>query len=183
MVDIPFALRLGLAVVVYAASIWYTTYTSLWLNNLGMTMPALAKFTPRSIDGQPLFDLKMRPAAAAAWDVGLLCLFFWQHNLMARTFFKDRSRRAGVPFPLERTCFAAAATLALAIIINAWQPLWFGQVCSQGSRPVTANNNTRSCKQRCHRVLGSDPCPVVPGPLTQPAWAVGILGFLLTSSR
>jgi protein-S-isoprenylcysteine O-methyltransferase Ste14 len=59
---------------------------------------------------------------AVAIDLALLLLFAVQHTVMARSWFKRWLTRV-VPGPAERSTFVLAATLILALLFWAWQPV------------------------------------------------------------
>lgn len=73
---------------------------------------------PRTVDTGPASPL----AFAVVIDVALIALFGLQHSIMARQGFKQRWTRT-VPAALERTVYVAAASLALIVLMLAWQPI------------------------------------------------------------
>jgi protein-S-isoprenylcysteine O-methyltransferase Ste14 len=62
------------------------------------------------------------PWAAVAVDLGLVLLFGLQHSVMARPGFKRWWTRI-VPAGLERSTYVLLASLFLALLMAAWQPL------------------------------------------------------------
>ncbi|HEY8927389.1 MAG TPA: NnrU family protein, partial [Polyangia bacterium] len=62
------------------------------------------------------------PAAAVAWDVGLLVVFFAHHSLMARSGAKRVLTRV-IPPVLERSTYVLVASLALDLVLWQWRPL------------------------------------------------------------
>jgi methanethiol S-methyltransferase len=73
---------------------------------------------PRRLDGPADGPTGM----ALAVDAALLGLFAVQHSVMARPWFKERWTRL-VPRPLERSTYVLFSSLALLLLIRAWQPL------------------------------------------------------------
>ena len=61
-------------------------------------------------------------ATAAVIDVALIALFGLQHSVMARQGFKRWSTRF-VPWPMERSMFVLAASIALMILFMGWRPI------------------------------------------------------------
>ncbi|GFR48000.1 hypothetical protein Agub_g9825, partial [Astrephomene gubernaculifera] len=117
-------LRQAFGIAAYLASIASVASTAAWINNWGNAFPALASIFPRSIDGEPAIDLATSGTAAKAFfNVGLMGLLALQHNIMARQTTKKAMRKAGVPFPWERSVFAASASAALGAILYLWQPM------------------------------------------------------------
>jgi protein-S-isoprenylcysteine O-methyltransferase Ste14 len=60
--------------------------------------------------------------AAAAWDVGLLLIFFTHHSVMARPAAKRVLTRV-IPQVLERSTYVLVASLALDLVLWQWRPL------------------------------------------------------------
>lgn len=73
---------------------------------------------PRTIDSGPAPST----GVALAINIGLLLLFSLQHSVMARRGFKERWTRV-VPEHLERSTYVLAASLILALLMWAWQPM------------------------------------------------------------
>lgn len=67
-------------------------------------------------------------------DLALVALFGLQHSVMARPAFKARWTRF-VPWPLERSAYVLASSLALYVLMAFWQPLG-GLVWSIDSMPA-----------------------------------------------
>ncbi|KAG2483462.1 hypothetical protein HYH03_017645 [Edaphochlamys debaryana] len=87
--------------------------TAVWLSNF---------VSGHTINAAGLLDLRLPDWQAGLVDVALMALLSVQHNVMARPAVKARMRRL-VPFPWERSLFAAAASLALCLVMLMWQPL------------------------------------------------------------
>lgn len=75
---------------------------------------------PQTINRGIWPPLPWLPAAAA--DIALLVLFGLQHSVMARAGFKAWLQRY-LPPHLERTAYVIASSLALGLLIAAWQPI------------------------------------------------------------
>jgi protein-S-isoprenylcysteine O-methyltransferase Ste14 len=73
---------------------------------------------PRGLDG----GARLPWPAAVAIDAALLLLFAVQHTVMARPWFKRRWTRL-VPAPAERSTYVLCASLVLALLFAAWQPV------------------------------------------------------------
>ena len=62
------------------------------------------------------------PLVAAVIDIALIALFGLQHSVMARQGFK-RWWTQFVPWPIERSVFVLAASIALIIMFLGWRPI------------------------------------------------------------
>lgn len=71
---------------------------------------------PKSVDTGPA----AAPVKAVAVDLALLGLFAGQHSVMARPRFK---RRFAPRFPVERSTYILASSLALIVLFWLWRPL------------------------------------------------------------
>jgi protein-S-isoprenylcysteine O-methyltransferase Ste14 len=102
-------LVIGYGAVVYALFLAVLVYTIGFLSNVAV---------PRGID---------EGSVGSVWvsvliDAVLLGLFAVQHTVMARPAFKRWWTRF-IPEEIERSTFVLAATLLLALVVSAWQPL------------------------------------------------------------
>lgn len=75
-------------------------------------------WVPKSIDSAPVEPL----GRALIVNLALLGVFAVQHSLMARSFFK-RWLTQFVPASAERSTFVLASSLALVLLVTAWQPM------------------------------------------------------------
>jgi protein-S-isoprenylcysteine O-methyltransferase Ste14 len=55
-------------------------------------------------------------------DLGLLALFFTQHSVMARNWFKTAWRR-WLPEQIERSTYVLAASIVLVLLFVKWEPM------------------------------------------------------------
>lgn len=98
------------AILVYALALG----TSVYLIGFIAGLP----FLPKTIDS----GIAGASSTAIGVDLALLALFAVQHSVMARQGFKRWWTRI-VPEPAERSSYVLAATLALLLMIVAWQPM------------------------------------------------------------
>jgi len=104
----------GLAVLLYSSAVYLV-----FLAVLGYAVGFFAdRGVPRGIDGGARFPWP----AALAIDAALLLLFAVQHTVMARPWFKRRWTRV-VPAAAERSTYVLFASLTLALLFRAWQPV------------------------------------------------------------
>jgi protein-S-isoprenylcysteine O-methyltransferase Ste14 len=101
---------LTFAILVYALALG----TSVYMTGFIAGVPFLPKTIDSGVAGTRL--------TAIGVDVALLALFAVQHSVMARQGFKRWWTRI-VPAPAERSAYVLAATLALLLMIVAWQPM------------------------------------------------------------
>jgi methanethiol S-methyltransferase len=102
--------------------------------SLGCLLFLADLWLPQTID-RSIWPLLPWPHAAAI-DIGLLVLFGLQHSVMARAGFKARLHRI-LPPHLERTAYVIASSLALGLLIVAWQPI--PAIVWQVRSPVSAD--------------------------------------------
>jgi protein-S-isoprenylcysteine O-methyltransferase Ste14 len=76
------------------------------------------RYTFSTIDS----GLQLPFSDALAIDLGLLALFFAQHSLMARRWFKTAWRR-WLPEGMERSTYVLAASLVLVLLFWRWEPM------------------------------------------------------------
>ncbi len=67
-----------------------------------------------------LVDLQLRPLPAHLVDAGLSLLFFLQHSVMVRRFFRQWVRRV-LPAPFYGALYAISSGLALLVLMIFWQ--------------------------------------------------------------
>jgi protein-S-isoprenylcysteine O-methyltransferase Ste14 len=101
---------LTFAILAYALALG----TSVYLVGFIAGLPFLPKTIDSGVAGVRLTTIGV--------DVALLALFAVQHSVMARQGFKRWWTRI-VPAPAERSAYVLAATLALLLMIVAWQPM------------------------------------------------------------
>lgn len=97
------------------ATVCYLLFLGVFVYLIGFVGDILV---PKSIDGPASTPL----ATAVLVNIGLLALFGVQHSVMARKGFKDWWTRI-VPPHLERSTYVLAASLVLAVMMWAWQPI------------------------------------------------------------
>ncbi len=73
---------------------------------------------PTTIDGEPRLPI----VPAIAIDLGLILLFGLQHSVMARPWFKEQII-CWIPKAAERSTYVLASSLALILLMVAWQPI------------------------------------------------------------
>jgi len=86
-------------------------------------MVALCGFLADAVVARTVDGGQTAPVGTAiAIDLALVLLFGLQHSLMARGAFKRAWRRV-LPRALERSAYAMAASLVLALLIVLWRPI------------------------------------------------------------
>jgi protein-S-isoprenylcysteine O-methyltransferase Ste14 len=97
------------SIFAYLLSLASIAYAFLFVGNLGIAS---------GVDG----PAQTHPLLAAAINTCLICLFAAQHSLMARPRYKLWMKRR-IPEGLERSSYILATTLALGMMMLAWQPI------------------------------------------------------------
>jgi protein-S-isoprenylcysteine O-methyltransferase Ste14 len=106
-------LNLLIAIVCYAIFFATFLYLIVFVGDLN-----LDPLKPATVDNGPV----SAPLTAAAIDVALIALFGLQHSVMARQGFK-RWWTQFVPWPIERSIYVLAASIALIILFLGWRPI------------------------------------------------------------
>jgi protein-S-isoprenylcysteine O-methyltransferase Ste14 len=107
------ALTLLIAIACYAIFFATFLYLIVFVGDLN-----LDPLKPATVDNGPI----VAPFAAAIIDIALIALFGLQHSVMARQGFKRWWTRF-VPWPLERSVFVLAASIALIVMFIFWRPI------------------------------------------------------------
>jgi protein-S-isoprenylcysteine O-methyltransferase Ste14 len=107
------ALTLLFAMVCYAIFFATFLYLIVFVGDIN-----LDPLKPVTVDKGPI----SAPFIAASIDVALIALFGLQHSVMARQGFK-RWWTQFVPWPIERSVFVLAASVALIILFQFWRPI------------------------------------------------------------
>lgn len=97
----------------------YLLFLAVWAYFIGFLAGIVV---PKSVDSGPATG----PLRAAAWDLGLLAIFFTHHSVLARSGAKRVLTRAISPvvWPvLERSTYVLVASLALGLVFWQWRPL------------------------------------------------------------
>jgi protein-S-isoprenylcysteine O-methyltransferase Ste14 len=122
--DLRRALRRLYGLGGYAAGGLVTPYLLLFAGDAGVPVTV-----NRPVDLSSWGAPHASPAVALIIDVALVCAFGLQHSLMALPAWKRWLARR-LPPALERSTYVLAASLVLAGVMAAWQPI-DGVVCAR----------------------------------------------------
>src|SRR5215831_1669404 len=93
----------------------YLLFLASWVYFIGFVSGIAV---PKSVDSGPAAGI----LEAAAWDLGLLAIFFSHHSLMARSGAKRILTKAISPV-VERSTYVLVASLALGLVFWQWRPM------------------------------------------------------------
>jgi protein-S-isoprenylcysteine O-methyltransferase Ste14 len=106
---------MGKLLCVVYGTLAYLLFLATWVYFIGF-LSGIA--VPKSVDSGP----EGGAVEAAAWDLGLLAIFFAHHSVMARSGAKRILTKAISPV-VERSTYVLVASLALGLVFWQWRPL------------------------------------------------------------